>query len=138
MAKKKRTKQEPQSIDTGGGAYIGGKVEVGRDFIGRDQVTVVEQTSEGMTVDAFLRLLAELRQQLSTAKLDTDTSDIIDADVRVIEEQASKEKPSKAIILSKLKGVTELLTETGKVAVAASALAPLAEKAITWAQQLFW
>ena len=137
MAKKKRTKQEPHDVHTGGGAYIGGKVEVGRDFIGRDQVTVVEQTSVGMTVDAFLQLLAELRQQLSTAGLDTDTSDIIDADVRVIEEQASKEKPSKPIILSKLKGVTELLTETGKVAVAATALAPLAEKAITWAQQLF-
>ena len=137
MAKKKRTKQEAHGVDTGGGAYIGGKVEVGRDFVGRDQVTIVEQTSEGMTVDAFLQLLAELRQQLSTARLDTDTSDIIDADVRVIEEQASKEKPSKAIILSKLKGVTELLTETGKVAVAATALAPLAEKAITWAQQLF-
>ncbi len=137
MAKKKRTKQEPHGVDTGGGAYIGGKVEVGRDFIGRDQVTVVEQTSEGMTVDAFLQLLAELRQQLSTAGLDTDTSDIIDADVRVIEEHASKEKPSKPITLSNLKGGTELLTETGKVVATATALVPLAEKAITWAQQLF-
>jgi len=30
-----------------------------------------------------------------------------------------------------------LLTETGKVVAAATALVPLAEKAITWAQQLF-
>ena len=99
--------------------------------------TVIKQVTEGITVEGFLQLMEHLRQQLPAAGLDGDTEDIVDADVRVIEEQASKEKPSKAIILSKLKGVTELLTETGKVVAAATALVPLAEKAITWAQQLF-
>ena len=138
MAKKKgRQAQGPGRVDTGGGAYIGGKVEVGRDFIGRDQTITVEQTAEGVSVEAFLQLLGELRQRLPTVGLDDDTAEIIEADVRVVEEQAGKEEPRKAIILSRLKGVTELLTETAKAAAAAGALVPLAEKAVAWAQQLF-
>jgi len=39
-------------------------------------------------------LLGHLRQQLPAAGLNGDTEDIVDADVRVIEEQVSKEKPS--------------------------------------------
>jgi len=127
-------------------------VRAGRDVVLRDQfnitgdgnvvgdhssATVIKQVTEGITVEGFLQLMEHLRLQLPAAGLDDDTEDIVDADVRIIEEQASKEKPSKAIILSKLKGVTELLTETGKVVAAAGALVPLAEKAITWAQQLF-
>ena len=138
MAKKKRAPApQPDRVDTGGGAFIGGKVEVGRDFIGRDQTITVEQTAEGVSVEAFLQLLGELRQRLPTVGLDDDTAEIIEADVRVVEEQAGKEEPRKAIILSRLKGVTELLTETAKAAAAAGALVPLAEKAVAWAQQLF-
>ena len=138
MAKKKgRQAQGPGQVDTGGGAYIGGKVEVGRDFIGRDQIITVEQISEGVSVEAFLHLLAELRQQLPSAGLDSDTAEIVEADVRMVEEQAGKEEPRKAIILGRLREVTGLLTETAKAAAAAGALVPLAEKAMTWAQQLF-
>ncbi len=137
-----------QPIHTEGGAVVGGDVHAGRDVVLGDQInitgdgnvvgdhssaTVIKQVTEGITVEGFLQLMEHIRQQLPAARLDGDIEDIVDADVRVIEQQASKEKPSKPIILSKLKGVTELLTEMGKVVAAATALAALAEKAITWA-----
>jgi len=137
MAKNKREQsQQPSRIDTGGGAYVGGDVHAGRDFIGRDQHVEIRQTSEGVSLEGFLQLLAELRQRVPAAGLDGDTAEIIEGDVWVVEEQVQKEEPRKAIIVAKLKGVTEVLTETGKVAAAAAALVPLAEKALTWAQQL--
>jgi hypothetical protein len=137
MAKKEGALlRQPGRIDTGGGAYVGGDVKAAGDFIGRDQHVEIRQTSEGVSLEGFLQLLAELRQRVPAAGLDGDTAEIIEGDVRVVEEQVQKEEPRKAIIVAKLKGVTEVLTETGKVAAAAAALVPLAEKALTWAQQL--
>ena len=145
-------KKQPQPIDTGGGAYIGGDVKAEGDFVGRDQViitgdgnvvgdqssaTVIKQVTEGATLEEFLRLLAELRQALPAAGLDPDTAEVIEADVQVVEEQAQKEKPSTAVIVAKLKSIAEVLTASGAVATAAQKLLPLAQQALTWAQQLF-
>ena len=145
-------KKQPQPIDTGGGAYIGGDVKAGGDFVGRDQViitgdgnvvgdqssaTVIKQVTEGATLEEFLRLLAELRQALPAAGLDPDTAEVIEADVQVVEEQAQKEKPSTAVIVAKLKSIAEVLTASGAVATAAQKLLPVAQQALTWAQQLF-
>lgn len=147
-----KKKEQPQSIDTGGGAYIGGEVKAGGDFVGRDQViitgdgnvvgdgssaTVIKQVGEGATLEEFLRLLAELRQALPAAGLDPDTAEVIEADVKVVEEQAQKEKPNAPLIVAKLKSIAEVLTAAGTVATATQKLLPLAQQAFTWAQQLF-
>ena len=141
-----------RQVNTGGGAYIGGDVKVGQDFVGRDQIiitgdgnvvgdhssaTVIKQVTEGATLEEFLRLLAELRQALPTSGLDPDTAEVIEADVQVVEEQAQKEKPSAPVIVAKLKSIAEVLTASGAVATAAQKLLPLAQQALTWAQQLF-
>ena len=148
MAKKK----QPRSTDTGGGAYVGGDVKAGRDFVGRDQITitgdgnvvgdqssatVIKQVTEGATLEEFLRLMAELRQTLPASGLDADTAEVVEADVKVVEEQAQKEKPSAPVIVAKLKGIAEVLAASGAVATAAQKLLPLAQQALTWAQQLF-
>ena len=148
MAKKK----QPRPTDTGGGAYVGGDVKAGRDFVGRDQITitgdgnvvgdqssatVIKQVTEGATLEEFLRLMVELRQALPAAGLDHDTAEVIEADVQVVEEQAQKEKPSAPVIVAKLKGIAEVLAASGAVATAAQKLLPLAQQALTWAQQLF-
>jgi hypothetical protein len=67
---------EKSQINTGGGAYIGGNVKAGGDFVGRDQ-TKVTTSQEGVTLDEVTRLLSELCQILSQAKLDEDTTRII-------------------------------------------------------------
>ncbi|RMF27528.1 MAG: hypothetical protein D6759_17525, partial [Chloroflexi bacterium] len=98
-------------MDTGGGAYVGGSVSAGRDFVGRDQIISVQETHGEVTLEAFLALLAELRQGLSTAKLDPDTAQAVQADLQAVEAQAQKArqgaKPSRALIVGKLKGVAE-------------------------------
>ena len=131
-----KKKEQPRSIDTGGGAYIGGDVKAGKDFVGRDQV-IISQVTEGATLEEFLRLMVELRQALPAAGLDHDTAEVIEADVQVVEEQAQKEKPSAPVIVAKLKGIAEVLAASGAVATAAQKLLPLAQQALTWAQQLF-
>jgi hypothetical protein len=134
MARKKRPEREaPRQVDTGGGAYVGGDVHAGGDFVGRDQV----QITTGVTVDQFRELLAQIRQEVQQAGLEPDVAEVIDADVRVIEEQAKKKEPNKAIVVSKLASIGEVLKSTAAIATASATLAPLVQKAIQWAGQLF-
>jgi hypothetical protein len=152
MSRKDRKRDKDGSINIGGGAYIGGKVSIGRDFVGRDKITitgdgnvvgdhssatVIKQVREGVTLEEFLRLLAELRAALPAAGLDPETATVVEADVRAVEEQAQREKPRGSIILAKLKGIAELLGAAVAASPAAARLAPLAQQAIQWAQQLF-
>ncbi|MCX6032990.1 MAG: zinc ribbon domain-containing protein [Chloroflexi bacterium] len=149
-------------VNTAGGAYVGRSVHTGGGaFVGRDQrvvagersvaiggnVTgsaivvgdrnVVGQPSTSVTAAEFTRLLAELRAALSQAGLDADTAEVVDADVQVVQEQAVKPKPNRTIIVSKLEGVTRLLTAAAGAATTGEKLLPLAQQAVAWAGQLF-
>ena len=150
-----------QIIKTGGGAYIGGSVHTGGgDFVGRDKITLTGERGvaiggsvkastiitgdrnvvgvrQAATLQEFVSLLAELRRLVPQSGLDADTAQIVEADVRVAQEQVAKPQPSRAIILSKLKGVAEMLTTAAGAAEAAQKLVPLAHKAAEWAGQLF-
>jgi hypothetical protein len=51
MAKRKT---QPDHVETGGGAYVGGDVSVERgDFVGRDKVTVTQGSGPGAIARAF-------------------------------------------------------------------------------------
>jgi len=99
--------------------------------------TVIKQTSRGASADEFRRLIAELKSGLAQAGLDEDTAAAVKADVRTVEEQAAKPQPRGAIIVSKLKSITEMLAAVAGTATAAGKLLPLAQKAVEWAGQLF-
>jgi hypothetical protein len=107
---------EPKTTDTGGGAYFGGNVTAGGDVIGRDQTITNVGNQQGVSIEEFRSLLAEFRHLLSEATLDADTTQVIEADFQVLENQAAKEKPNGAIVKSKLKGMTELLGDTASAA----------------------
>ena len=145
---------DEKTVNTGGGAYIRGDVKVKGDFVAGDKTethitgdgnvvgdhssaTVIKQANQGATLEGFLRLLTEIRQALPAAGLDRDMAQVIEGDYQVVEKQAKKEKPSAPIIVAKLKSAAEVLTATGTVLTAGQALAPLAQQAIQWAQQLF-
>jgi hypothetical protein len=156
-----KDKKETPTVHTGGAAYVGGDVGTGGgDFIGRDQVvhasdrgvavggdvrdsTIVTgdenvmRAQQGATLEEFAELLAQLRQLVAQSGLDRDAVEVVEGDFRVVQEQAEKPQPSRAIILSKLKGVTELLTATVGAAEAVQKLLPLAQQALQWAGQLF-
>ena len=119
------------------GSYIGGSVHTcGGDFVGRDRIEV-HQATEGATMAEFVELLSQVRQLASRAGLDKDTAEVIEADFRVVEEQAQRPQPNRAIILSKLKGAAELLTAATAAVAAAKPLLPMVQKAVEWAGQLF-
>jgi hypothetical protein len=99
--------------------------------------TVVKRTTQGASLEEFSRLIAELKSELAQGGLDEDTAAAVEADVRTVEEQAAKPQPRGAIIVSKLKSITEMLTAVAGTAAAAGKLLPLAQKAAEWAGQLF-
>lgn len=127
---------QPKHIDTGGGAYVAGSVKVeGGDFIGRDRVEV--HAAQGITVQDFLRLLAQVQELLPAAGLDPETAQVAAADLRTAEEHAGREPPRGEVVLAKLKSVTELIGAAGGAATGISKIIPLLQQAVQWAQQLF-
>ncbi len=99
--------------------------------------TVIKQTTQDASVEEFRRLIAELKQGLARAGLDEDTAAAVTADVHTVEDQAAKPQPRGAIIVSKLKSITEMLAAVAGTAAAAGKLLPQAQKAVEWAGQLF-
>jgi hypothetical protein len=92
---------EKKSINTGGGAHVGGNVTVGGNFVGRDKIT--QTVEQGITVKDFTALLAELRQLLPQTVIDSDTRRIIEGDFKVVEDETLEDKPNGAVIKGKLK-----------------------------------
>ena len=98
---------------------------------------VITTTSQGVSLQEFTNLLAEIQRLLPQAKLDEDTAQAVTSDLQTVQSQAAKEKPAKALILSKLKGTAELIGAASGVATAVQSLAPLLQKAMELAQKLF-
>jgi hypothetical protein len=99
--------------------------------------TVIKQQTTGITVEQFLRLLAELRQALPAAGLDPDVAQAVEADLQVAESQARRAKPNAALLLLKLRSVAELLATADGVMGIVDRVHPLAQQALEWAGQLF-
>ena len=146
-----RDETEGKKVKTGGGAYVGGDVHTaGGEFVGRDKTVQATDGSlavggdlrqaavqQGVTSDDFVQLVAAMRELLPQSGLDPDTAEGIEGDFRVIEAQAKKPEPKGQIILSRLKGVTELLTAAVAASEAAQKLLPMAQRAVEWAGALF-
>lgn len=127
--------QKDGSVNTGGGAYVGGNVNTdGGDFVGRDKT--VHSQAAGTSLADLTTLVAEMRRLLPEAGLDTETTEVIDADFTVVEAQVAKPAPNKAIVVAKLTSVAALLSAVGATVVAAKPLLPLAQQALEWAGRL--
>jgi hypothetical protein len=147
-------KPQPQNVETGGGAFIGGKVDTGGgDFAGRDSVRPVVRGSVGnlfaganegglvsqedASVAGFQRALEEFAEQLKLAEMSPGLKKAIVEDVETVASETRQENPDKDLILHKVDSINQLL---GKMAGAASSLTGLAEFAhrlLGWATQLF-
>jgi len=138
MPQKPKGPPQPKHIHTGGGAYIAGSVRVeGGDFVGRDKRVEIHPTAQGVTVQDFLCLLAQVREMLPAAGLDPEMAEAAAEDLRIAEEQAGREEPRGDIVLAKLKSAAELVGAAGGAATGISQLIPLIQQALQWAQQLF-
>lgn len=130
------SKKDPETIDTGGGAYIGGSVTAGGDFVGRDQTKTVYH-QEGASIENLRKLLGELRALLPQAELEPDIAEVIEGDFKVVEAQTAKDRPMGALIKSKLKGVSDLIQETGKTSDAVEKILKLLGRGLALAGTLF-
>jgi hypothetical protein len=128
---------DSKTIDTGGGAYIGGNVSTGGgDFVGRDQVKTVHK-QEGASVQDLLKLLADVRALLPEAELESDVAEVIEGDFRVVEEQTAKDRPKAGLIKAKLQGIAGVIQETGKTSEAVGKILTLLTKGAALAGALF-
>lgn len=108
------TKNEgsPSTVNTNGGAYIGGSVNTGRGkVVGRDDFSVSVQ--QGGTREEFLQILAHFRAALPQAALPERQARVIEGDVRTVEEEVAEAKPSAGVIRAKINGITGILGEIG-------------------------
>jgi hypothetical protein len=148
------TEQRESNINTGGGAYIGGRVKVGGDFIGRDKVVTAGERGvaiggnvsgsgnvisqlQGVTLEDLRVLVAELGHLLPQTGLNPDVAEVIEGDYQVVKKQAESDKPNGGIVKNKLKSILELLTSSGNAAGAVEKILSVGSKAMQVAGLLF-
>lgn len=152
--------KDTDKINTGGGAYIGGNVSTGGDFVGRDKVTTagdrgvavggnvtgstivtgdgnVANTQQGISLEEFRSLLADIRGLARQADLEERKARTIEADVIAVEEESKESKPDGNFIVNRLEGIIKVLKAAGNLTDAGKKLFPLAEKALEWGVGLF-
>ncbi len=123
------------SINTRGGAYIGGNANIGGDFVGRDQTkTVIEQH---VSLEDFRQLLGEFGQLLKQSGVSGDEAEVIEGDFQVVEQQAAKDKPNGAIVKSRLNSIMEMLKDSAGAAGHLEKIMTVGGKLAQWAGVLF-
>jgi hypothetical protein len=107
-----------QTINTGGGAFVGGSVRAGHDFVGRDQVS-----QAGLTGDEIGRLFQEVYRSIDGRPADPKVDqDEIEQIVRRIEAEIKKGEQSNPDRLERwLKTLGELAPDIFNVTVTALA-----------------
>lgn len=151
---------KPGTLNTGGGAYIGGNVNTQGDFVGRDKVVTagsggvavggnvtggaivtgsgnVISQPQGATLEDLRALIAELGRLLPQAGLNPEVAEVIEGDYQVVKKQAESDKPNGGIVKTKLKSVLELLTSSGNAAGAVEKILSIGTKAAQVAGLLF-
>ena len=89
---------------------------------------------QGATLEDFLVLLTELRKSVAEAPLEAQVVADVEAEAESVKEQAERKKPNSAMILGKLKTITDVLAAaTG----AGEKLVPMARRLGEIAGQLF-
>jgi uncharacterized caspase-like protein len=127
-----------KSVNTGGGAYVGGQVTVtGGDFVGRDKITSEASSSQAMILEDFLSLLERIHSEFQKTQPEAKFHTLVENEIASIKAEAHDEQPSLPIIETKLISLKNLLEKTGSVVVATTGLAKVIQQAIVMAQKLF-
>jgi len=129
------SKKDPQSVNTGGGAYVGGNVKAGGHVAFRDMH--VGTNIQGASIEEFSTLLSQLREQLPQSGMDPEVAEVIDADCQVVEQQANKPSPNGPLIKSRLGGIVETIKTAGGTADATTKILALLTNLSVLAGTLF-
>lgn len=125
-------------VDTGGGAYIGGNVQVtSGDFVGRDKITNRITHPENSGREEFIALLDQLRAELKQTPVEPKISAMIENEISSVANEAQDEKPSLPIIEAKLTSIQNVVQKTAGVAASSIGLAKIIQQIIGLAQSIF-
>ncbi|MGW6979073.1 hypothetical protein ACWGE1_06430 [Streptomyces sp. NPDC054932] len=148
-------RQQPQQLNTGGGAFVGGNVDTGGgDFVGKDSVKSVVHGSvgrlsvgttgagaDGSTADVsiagFRKALAEFAEQLERAELSPALKRSVAEDVETVASQAQEDEPDPDLIIHKVDSIRQLLGRMADSVTSLAGLAAVAQQLVGWATQLF-
>jgi hypothetical protein len=122
MLKEKGMSEKQRSITAKNRSVAVGGSVVGSTIVTGDG----NRVEQGASMDEFLALLEELRQKIRDAPLAADVAEDLEAEAADVERKARREAPNGAMILGKLKTITELL----------SGASGLAEKLVPMARRL--
>ncbi len=112
-----------------GGIAIGGEVVNSTINVGDGA-----HVQHGVNLEDFFALLAELRQRLREAPLEAEVVEDLEAEIVSVESPAKREKPNKALVLGKVKTITDVLASAAR---AGEKLMPLAQRLDEMAVILF-
>ena len=121
------------SIKVGNVTSSGGNVNIA----GGDIHQAVTNITQNAAPADFSKLLAEISALIENAALDPDIAEEAKSTLQGVDTQSKKEKPNLALIIGKLKSLTELVGAASGAAAAVQQLNPLIQKAVQLAQQLF-
>lgn len=108
-------KQEKPSIHTGGGAYIGGRVDTGGgDFVGRDKTTYV-----GGNATTIQHVFAPVYSAIQQAGIPAQEKEDLTAEVKEIESAIVEGKVEEPWLARRLRTLKKMAPEIAEVAFAA-------------------
>lgn len=124
-------------IRTGGGAYIGGSVNIGRGkFIGRDDHTVIS-TPPTVAREQLLARVQALRAAVAQAAFEADERAAIGSDLALIEAQLACPQPKPALLRSRLNSLKAVVESAAGIGEARAQLLSLLHPLSQAAQQGF-
>ncbi len=85
--------------------HIGDRIEIRRE----GNIVRPGTSLKVAAIEEFLEELQSLRRALESADLDRDTVEAVNADLKIVQAQAKKERPNKTMIMSKLRSASEIL-----------------------------
>jgi hypothetical protein len=101
--------KDDRTLNTGGGAYIGGTVNTGGGtFVGRDQIAVASQ--QNASLPELQALVAELGRLLRSTQLPAEIGAVVEGDFALVERQVAQDAPQGALVKNRLGSLKDLLS----------------------------
>ena len=104
---------------------------------GNTSINIAPTQTDPPSLEGFRQVLQELQRALQASSVDPDIAEAALEDVQSAARQLDREKPNRAVILTKLNGALGLLATADGVWGVSERVMPLVQQAVAWAQQLF-
>jgi len=148
-------KNKKRSVQTGGGDYFEGKVEINGDFVHGNKVfsagdhSVVAESIQNsritmgasqqspVSVEEMINLLETIRGLLLQTGMAPEEQRLVEADLETVKQQLSQPEPKKHLVLPKLESLVTMIGGAAKIAESWTKIQPLLIQAVDWVKAFF-